>query len=219
MYSSILTFLTVLGLSSSLSGVEEKVHIETFKGNEIAPYNKDLIKLFNTFFSQYPYLYEGSDADYTQHLESFAKSKNSIVAITFDGNKIVGAATGIPLTEAWTKYQEPLQEKGYDLSTVYYLGELALLPEYMGKGFGKQLVKEIEKFAKTQNYSILAATQIDDSKIQTRKPMGYTSHEDRILSSLGFQKHPEINFVSLWTNVKETTKSPHTMFYWIKSLK
>lgn len=219
MYSRLFTLLTVFaGLSCSLFGAEEKLRVETFKGKEITPYTRDLVKLSNAFFKEYPYLYEGNDADYTTHLESYAKSENAIVALTFDGNKVVGAATGMPLVEAWDKYQKALREKGYNVSSIYYLGELELLPQYQGKGFGQLMVKEIEKFAKEKKFTTLGTTQLDDSGIQHLKPDSYVAFEDRILSVLGFKKHPELTFNSEWTNVNESRPSPHTMIYWTKPI-
>lgn len=222
MFSRIFTFLALasaLCLSCTISA-DEKLHVQTFKGHEIDPYTKDIIQLSNKIYRTYPYFYAGSDANYTAHLESYAK-KNSIVCVAFDGDKVIGFAAGMPMEEVWDKYQKPLLKNGVDITKGFYIGELIILPEYAGSGLGMKMGLEIEKFVKdTNRFSTIYVTKINPSTLSQPAPADYVSSEDEIhLKKLGFQKRPELSFQSNWTNVNETKESSHTMEYWSKSLK
>lgn len=221
MLSRIFTFLSVfvVGLCSVLCGANENIRVETYQGKAIAPYTKDIVALANDFYHKHPYLYEGTDADDTSLLESYAKSDKSVMSITFDGNKVIGFVAGMPLNEASSKYQQPLVQKGYDPKSVFYLSEMVLQPEYQGKGFGKKMMGNVEKAAKTQSgISKIAVAVIDESSVKTPAPDGYVLFEERILKDLGYQQKRDVNFVNSWTNVGDRTKTPHTLIYWIKSV-
>src|SRR5262245_12882711 len=62
-------FAGFLGLICSFSEMlmaDESVKIVTYRGADIAPYSKEIVRLFNTVFREYPYLYAGNDADYEE---------------------------------------------------------------------------------------------------------------------------------------------------------
>lgn len=216
---TLLVLASALCLSCTIP-TEEKLHVHTFKGHEIDPYTKDIIQLSNKIYRTYPYFYAGSDADYTAHLESYAK-KNSLVCVAFDDHKVIGFAAGMPMEEVWDKYQKPLLKNGIDISKGFYIGELIILPEYTGSGLGMKMGQEIEKIVKdTNQFSTIYITTINPSTVSQPAPSDYVSSEDEIrLKRLGFQKRPELSFQSNWTNVNETKESSHTMEYWSKSLK
>lgn len=220
MFSRIFSFLSLAIFAgvSPLVAFEGKLHVDTFTAQAIAQHTDSIVQLSNEIFKGHPYLYDGNDADYTKHLKSYATSKNAVVSIAFDGTKVIGVATGIPLSEAWGKYQEPFKNKGEDISKIYYLGELLLLPEYRGQGIGQQMVKEVEKYAKEKGFATITAQAIDEKSLKTPAPSDYYSMTNP-LQKLGFKERPEINSVGHWTNVNETKESPHQMVYWTKSLK
>lgn len=216
-FFSLLSAAMIVGISS-VAAFEGKLHVEAYKGQEIAPYSKDIVQLSNTLFKGYPYFYNGNDGEYTEHLQSYAQSKNGIISIAFDGDKIVGVATGIPLSEAWDKYQKPFQQRGDDVKKIYYLGELLVLPEYTGKGLGQQMAKEVEKFAKEKGFQTITAQVIDEKSLKEPAPTGHYSMTN-VLQKLGYQERPEINMESMWTNVNADKETSHKMVYWTKSLK
>lgn len=215
-FFSLLT-LAALAWTAPAASFEGNLHVETYKGAEIAPYTNKIVQLSNDLFKKYPYLYDGSDAEYTKHLTSYAQSKHGVVSIAFDGNKVIGVATGIPLSEAWEKYQQPFRKKGENIDKIFYLGELLVSPEYTGKGLGQQMTKNVEQFAKGRGYTTITAQVIDEKSVKETAPQNHYSMTN-VLKKLNYQERPEINLVSYWTNVNESKESPHQMLYWTKAL-
>ena len=59
----------------------------------------DVARLRITVFRAYPYLYDG-DFDYEhRYLQSYRESRGAILVGAFDGDTMVGAATGTPMED------------------------------------------------------------------------------------------------------------------------
>ena len=73
------------------------IEIHTFNGAEVARHLDAVAALRIEVFRDWPYLYEG-DADYERgYLAAYAKSRESLFVLAFDGDEVVGASTGMPL--------------------------------------------------------------------------------------------------------------------------
>ena len=59
----------------------------------------------------------------------------SIIA-AYDGDAIVGAATGAPLGDHAEAFAKAFAERGLDIDRIFYCGESVLLPPYRGRGLG-----------------------------------------------------------------------------------
>jgi GNAT superfamily N-acetyltransferase len=55
---------------------------------------------------------------------------------SFDGARIVGAATGAPLGGHTVEFVPLFEHHGYDPARIFYCGESVLLPDYRGSGIG-----------------------------------------------------------------------------------
>lgn len=53
-----------------------------------------------------------------------------------DGDRVVGAATGIPMADETKEFKQPFIDQGYNPETIFYFGESVLLPEYRWKDVG-----------------------------------------------------------------------------------
>jgi GNAT superfamily N-acetyltransferase len=194
------------------------IHIETFRETEINAHAQEICKICTIVYAEYPYLYDGNADEYNYYIETYGSKPDSIVALAYDGDQVVGLATGVPLAETRTHYQIPFHELGLNVDSYYYLGELILLPEYRYQGLGTQLYSIIENYARsTQSYSLITFCQVDDYESDPQRPADYSS-TDSFNEKLGFTKHPEIHFTATWTHVGETEPTDHIMRYWIKPL-
>lgn len=191
--------------------------IETYQGPEIAPYTQQIVKLVDTIYRQYPYLYNGDDAGYIDYLDSYARSKNAIICLVFDGNKIVGIAAGMPMTEAREIYWEPLKKHGYDLNTLFYQGEFGLLPAYHNQGVEEAMFHKVEEFVRKGPYKSIAFWEVESSTSPSQRPENYLP-SDPFWKRLGFIRYSELNFNMFWTNINEKKESPHLAVYWLKPL-
>lgn len=193
-----------------------QIQIKVLYGEQIAAHTDELCALILTAFREYPYLYVPHD-NYVNFLKSYGTASDTIVAMAFDGDKLVGVATGIPLASAG-EYQLPLVEKKYDPSAFFYMGELVVDTNYRKRGLGKQLYENLELAVQREGkYKAIVLCQMEDPRYDILRPTGYVA-TDGLWLKWGFEHHPEINVTSYWYNVGCSVKTAHIMVYWIKDL-
>ncbi|HVI35743.1 MAG TPA: hypothetical protein VM684_05905, partial [Gaiellales bacterium] len=72
------------------------MRLERLTGDRLREHLPELARLRITVFRAYPYLYEGS-LDYEErYLWTYAAADNSVIVGAFDGERLVGASTGLP---------------------------------------------------------------------------------------------------------------------------
>lgn len=123
------------------------MRLEVLKGSAIGPHVADLARLRTTVFRAFPYLYEGSDAYEERYLATYARSEDSVFVLAFDGDRVVGASTGIPMADETDEAQAPFLDAGWDVDRIFYFGESVLLSDYRGQGIGVRFFEEREAHA------------------------------------------------------------------------
>ncbi|MGZ3857682.1 MAG: GNAT family N-acetyltransferase, partial [Bacteriovorax sp.] len=114
------------------------ISVKSFYGSEIIPLVLELAKLRIVVFRDFPYLYEGN-LDYEKnYLKVYTDSKKSVLVAAFDGERLIGAATALPLIDEADYVKEPFIKAKMNLEDIYYFGESVLLKEYRGLGIGHQ---------------------------------------------------------------------------------
>jgi len=123
------------------------IEVISCAGEAVAPYVDDLARLRIAVFREYPYLYEGDAAYEQRYLTAYARSPRSVFVLALDGGKVVGASTGLPLSDDGEAFHQPFLERGIPLEEVFYFGESVLLREYRGQGIGHRFFDEREAHA------------------------------------------------------------------------
>jgi GNAT superfamily N-acetyltransferase len=112
------------------------LRIEAVTGDALAAAIDDVARLRIAVFRDWPYLYDG-DLDYErQYLRPYLDSPDAIVVGAFDGDRLVGAATGTPMTDHADDLAAPLAETGIPVDETFYCAESVLLSAYRGRGAG-----------------------------------------------------------------------------------
>jgi len=200
----------ILFLPFLLSALE----IKMVTSREIVPYTELLAGLCNSFFSEAPYFYAGTDSDYAEYLNSYAESKNGVMALALDEGRPIGLALGIPMSETWSKYQQPFKEHGYDLSTLFYLGEIVLTPAYQNQGLENQLYLKIENYAKSLGSKTITYMSIELPQQSLKEIQSLNTP----WIEQGFKRHEELAFDNFWTDIGHSEKTPHKMVFWLKPI-
>lgn len=197
----------------------DPIRLEVLKGPAINNYTQEFANLCHIVYGEYPYLYDGHDAGYEAYISSYADSSNSIVCLAFDGDDVVGAASGMPLIESRDYYQAPFLAQGIDITPMFYLSELILLKDYRGKGIGENLYTQIETLVRENGcFSKMTCCNIQVAKDDPNMPKNYKYIDYPLWVKLGFYKHPEISYDSYWTNIGDENESAHRLVFWIKEL-
>src|SRR5690606_17923419 len=114
----------------------------------ILPHLNALAELRIAVFRDFPYLYDGSLEYEERYLRTYANSPDSVIVLVRDGQRVVGASSGIPLADETEELKRPFLEQGLDVDRIFYCGESVLLAEYRGRGLGVRFFQEREAHAR-----------------------------------------------------------------------
>jgi GNAT superfamily N-acetyltransferase len=210
--------------SSSLTATTSSTLGITYKvicNPEIKDYTKGLIHVCTTCLREYPYLSTGTNPHYLRYLESYERSPSAIIvaALNKEG-EVIGVANGMSMTDADPEYRNSYCRNGEKPSTIFYVGELAILPPYRGKGIAKELASRI--FAAVTSaglYSKIAMCQIEERTTHAElKPKDYLSN-DGLWKKFGLQHRLELSHETQWQDIPDTERSTHKMVFWDMNLK
>lgn len=195
----------------------QEIRFEEARGSEIAHYASDLVKLSDTFYRHYPYFYDATQSDETFYLNLYARWPEARLVVAFDREQPIGYAIGLTMKDIPVG-QESLVANGYALDSIFLIGEFVTLESYRGQCVGKEIVVQMEYFAKKElGCQTICLMQIDEDLVLRSKPENYQSN-DHFWHELGYTPYPNLRLGILWKNINESWESNHPMFYWIKEL-
>jgi GNAT superfamily N-acetyltransferase len=192
------------------------IDIRRVSGAEILPFIHDVARLRIAVFREFPYLYDGNLAYEEKYLQRYTHSNLTVIVLAIDGQKVVGASTGMPLDDEGAAVREPFEHGGFALEDIFYFGESVLLPEYRGMGIGVRFFNEREAHALNNGFKITAFCAVDRPDNHPRKPQGYEPL-DRFWKKRGYTRHPHLKSTFKWQDLDEAAESPKTLTYWIKN--
>ncbi len=193
------------------------VKIQTFSGIAALQYLDDLAKLRIEVFRDFPYLYDGNMEYEHSYLETYIQTPDSVLVIAFDGNKIVGASTALPMEHETPNVQQPFLENGYDLSTIFYFGESVLKKNYRGQGVGVEFFKQREAHARQLNrFEWLTFCGVVRPEDHPLRPKDYQPL-DEFWKKRGFEPTNMVCYME-WKDLNEAAESAKPLRFWRKRL-
>ncbi len=197
--------------------MSESLNIQRVTGDDIQAYLPELARLRIQVFREYPYLYEGSAAYEENYLAIYA-TPGGVIVLVRDGEKVVGASTGLPMAAETPNVIEPFVKGCYDPARIFYYGESVLLPEYRGRGLGQRFFAEREAHVRELGrFDIAAFCAVERPVDHPRRPPDYRPL-DALWNRQGFVKHPELRTTFSWQDLDETVESVKPMVFWLKTL-
>jgi GNAT superfamily N-acetyltransferase len=195
------------------------VRLERLTGDRLREHLPELARLRITVFRAYPYLYEGS-LDYEErYLWTYAAADNSVIVGAFDGERLVGASTGLPLSHEPATLTDTFTAHGFDVARVFYFGESVLLPEYRGHSVGVALFREREAHACSSlgRFDYAAFCGVIRPPDHPRRPLGYVPL-DAFWRKRGFAPVPGMVGSIRWRDLDEAEETAKPMQFWVKKL-
>lgn len=194
------------------------LELKRLSGEALNQFIPELARLRIQVFRDFPYLYDG-DPDYeARYLQTYIEAPDSVIVLAFDGDKVVGASTGIPLKYETDEVKAPFIKAGIDVDSVFYCGESVLLSQYRGQGAGVAFFDHREQHARELGgyaYSCFCGVQRPDD--HPRRPAGFRPL-DNFWRKRGYEKHPELHTTFSWKELDEEYESPKPMTFWMKKL-
>lgn len=194
------------------------IRLERLTGERLKAALPELARLRITVFRAFPYLYAGSAEYEERYLRTYAEAEGSVIVGAFDGERVIGASTGLPLEHEPDRLKGSFREYGYDPGRVFYFGESVLLPEYRGHGVGVRFFEEREAHARElgrfDHTSFCAVIRPPD---HPRRPKDYVPL-DAFWRRRGYAPVPGLIGHIAWQDLDEDRETEKPMQFWIRRL-
>ncbi|MGR8947700.1 MAG: GNAT family N-acetyltransferase [Gammaproteobacteria bacterium] len=192
--------------TSVVSGAALKSHID------------ELARLRITVFKDYPYLYDGDIEYEANYLATYTESPDAMAVIAFDGERVVGVSTGIPMSGETDAFKRMFLDNGYDPSTIFYCGESVLLAAYRGRGLYRRFFDGREAYARAlDGVSVICFCGVVRSADHPLRPKNYVPL-DSVWRHFGYEAVPGLVASLSWKDIDRDTTTEHPMQFWLKSL-
>lgn len=195
-----------------------ELRYEKYRGAAIRTVFEPLAALRIRVFRDFPYLYEGTLDYELEYLNTYAQAERALLFSVYDGKKMVGATTCIPLASETPDVKEPFLKAGYHLEEVFYFGESILLQEYRGHGIGHRFFDEREAHAASfGSYRFTCFCAVERPENHPLRPDGYRPL-DAFWMQRGYRKESKMVSQFTWPDLSESVGTAKNMIYWIKPL-
>lgn len=190
--------------------------IITVSGAAIEPYLADLARLRIAVFRHWPYLYEGNLDYELEYLTTYVASARSICVLVQTQGAIVGASTGLPLSDETAEFKAPFLRAGWDSDKLFYFGESVLLPEFRGQGLGHTFFNYRQQHA--QAFKCFTHTTFAAVERPFNHPLRPTDHRehDEFWRKRGYTRHPELAMQLSWPELGEAQATQKTLSFWLR---
>lgn len=193
------------------------IEIRTLEESALRAALPDLARLRIDVFRSWPYLYDGS-LDYEErYLARYAETRGAVIVGAYDGERLVGAATGEPLEREVIQFRRPFEEVGLEPGSIFYLAESILEPAFRGQGIGHVFFDEREAHARALGFETSAFCAVIRPDGHPLKPAGF-SPLDGFWEKRGYAKLEGGIVYFPWQDVGEMQETEKPMQVWIRQL-
>jgi GNAT superfamily N-acetyltransferase len=198
--------------------VSHRATVRRVGGADLGPWLEDVARLRIAVFRDWPYLYDGDPAYEREYLAAYAKSVDSLFVLAFDGDRVVGASTGLPLADDSDEFRKPWLDAGRSVDEVFYFGESVLLPEYRGQGIGHRFFDEREAHARSlHRFRCTAFCAVDRAEGDPRRPAGHRGNEV-FWGKRGYVRQPGLTVRLAWPEPGEPAPTEKSLTFWTRPL-
>ena len=193
------------------------LQVKSLTGTEMKPFLEEVARLRIAVFAEFPYLYDG-DLDYEhKYNQKFSTLDGAVIVAAFDGDKVIGAATGSPMEHQLEEFSSPLKKAGYDITEFFYCGESVLLSEYRGHGLGHQFFDLREEQARNLGLKISCFLSVIRSEDDPRRPDDYRNLHG-FWRKRGYEKVDGLTASFPWKEHDSPEERINHLSYWMRAL-
>ncbi|MDV4146258.1 GNAT family N-acetyltransferase [Shimia sp. FJ5] len=193
--------------------------IETrgLRGAELEAALDDVARLRIEVFRAFPYLYDGDLAYERDYLQSYRDSDGAVLVGAFDGERLIGAATGTPLADHAEDFAAAFEGTGVDLGEVFYCAESVLLPEYRGQGIGHAFFDLREAHARGLGFAKCAFCGVVRPEDHPLRPEGYAPL-DPFWRKRGYAPLSGVVAHFSWKDVDRDCETEKPLQFWMREI-
>lgn len=176
-----------------------------------------LARLRIEVFRAWPYLYDGDEAYERAYLQRFRDSRDAVLVGAFDGDALVGAATGAPLEQHAEEFAAAFDGQGVALEDVFYCAESVLLPRYRGQGIGHRFFDAREAHARALGRTYAAFCGIVRPAGHPLRDPGYRTL-DPFWRKRGYVPLEGAVAHFRWKDLDQPVETDHALQFWMRKL-
>ena len=194
-----------------------RLRIAALTGAALEAALEDVARLRIEVFRAWPYLYDGDLAYERRYLQNYRDSAGAVVVGAFDGDTLVGAATGTPLSDHADDFAAAFAEREINLADVFYCAESVLLPAYRGRGAGHGFFDLREAHARRLGFTKSAFCAVQRPADHPLRPKDYGSL-DPFWRKRGYQPVPGAVAHFAWKDLGQSVESSKSLQVWMRDL-
>ena len=194
------------------------VRVAPLTGKSMAGALDALARLRIAVFRDWPYLYDGTLKYEQTYLAKLAAARGAVIVAAYDGEIIVGCATGAPMAEMEAEIAAPFNARGDDVDRIFYCGESVLLPAYRGRGLGHAFFDHREAQARAlggfTHAAFCAVVRPEDHPL---RPKDYVPL-DAFWQKRGYAKADGLVTRFAWKDIDRSGETEKPMQFWMRAL-
>ena len=185
-------------------------------GESLAAALEDVARLRIRVFRDWPYLYDG-DADYERDYLRAYQSPGAVVVAALDGTRIVGAATGAPMSDHAEDFAAAFADRPERLSQIFYCAESVLLREYRGHGIGHAFFDAREAHARDLGHEFSAFCSVIRPADHPARPIDYRPL-DGFWRKRGYLPLDGVIARFSWKDLGDARETEKPLQFWMRAL-
>ena len=193
------------------------IRVARLTGADLVAALPDVARLRIEVFRDFPYLYDGDLAYEEQYLQVYRDSDAAIVVGAFDGDRLIGAATGTPMEDHADEFGAALAGTGIGLEQIFYCAESVLLPDYRGQGIGHRFFDLREDHARRLGYTHCAFCGVLRPDDHPLRPEGYRPL-DGFWRKRGYAPVDGAVAQFRWKDIDQPEETDHALQFWMRAL-
>ncbi|MEM8578548.1 MAG: GNAT family N-acetyltransferase [Pseudomonadota bacterium] len=178
---------------------------------------EDVARLRIAVFAEWPYLYDGDLAYEERYLQHFRASDRALIVGAYEGDWLIGAATGAPLAEHAEDFAAAFAHTDLDLGRIFYCAESVLLPRYRGRGLGHKFFDFREAYAQEHGFTQVAFCSVVRPDEHPARPANYRPL-DAFWRGRGYTPLEGVVAEFGWKDKGDAAETSKPLQFWIKSL-
>ncbi|MFB9148294.1 GNAT family N-acetyltransferase [Roseovarius ramblicola] len=177
----------------------------------------DVARLRIEVFRAFPYLYDGDLAYEESYLQVYRESGDAILVGAWDGDRLVGAATGTPMEDHADDFGAAMAGCGVPLERIFYCAESVLLPGCRGRGIGHRFFDAREAHAGALGRTHCAFCAVVRPHDHPRRPEGYRPL-DGFWRKRGYAPVEGAVARFRWKDIDSAAETDHALQFWMRAL-
>lgn len=193
------------------------LRVESLSGPALVSALDDLARLRIAVFREWPYLYDGDLAYEARYLVTYAAAPGAVLVAARDGDRLVGASTGMPLLSHGDAAALALPEGAPPRAEIYYCAESVLLPAYRGRGVGHRFFDLREEVARAHGFGWTAFAAVRRAADHPARPPDHRPL-DPFWRARGYAPLPEARLSLGWRDVGQDRETRKELQVWLRRL-